>query len=362
MIYHFADCTLDEGCHELYRADQLVTIEPKVFQVLLHLLRHHDRVVRKDELLEQCWPETSVSEAALTRCLAKVRQAIQSSPTGAPIVKTIHRKGYRFMAAVTTAEGITRSEPGHCLPPPPDPGGDPPDKQRRSSRRRAHTVGPPCGRFPRIPPRACATPAWGRTPPVDRAVLYLVRGLPSRQTARSRRPARGGEGAAYAMHRGRPTPGGLCCAVFLGRHPDVLWLSPGAGKRRRASRAGGSELVAGLPTLNARLAPYAGGQIAVQVGVHTGLVIIGETGGGSRQEPLALGEASAVAARLAALALPNTVIVSAATAHLVEGYFVWQALGERQLVGIELRRAHLKGHVSSGPPTIRYGRISRVAF
>ncbi len=54
MIYCFADYTLDPDRHELRCAGQVVATEPKVFQVLLCLLRHRDRVVSKDELLEQC--------------------------------------------------------------------------------------------------------------------------------------------------------------------------------------------------------------------------------------------------------------------------------------------------------------------
>jgi DNA-binding winged helix-turn-helix (wHTH) protein len=57
MLYCFHDYTLDEARRELRQRDQLVAIEPKMFQVLLYLLQHHDRVVRKEELLEQCWPE-----------------------------------------------------------------------------------------------------------------------------------------------------------------------------------------------------------------------------------------------------------------------------------------------------------------
>jgi predicted ATPase/class 3 adenylate cyclase len=98
----------------------------------------------------------------------------------------------------------------------------------------------------------------------------------------------------------------------------------------RAVRAA-LELVAGLPALNANLPPYAGRQIAIQIGIHTGPVIIGETDGSARQAPVALGATPAVAARLAALAAPDTVLISAAAARLVEGYFVWQALGEHQI-------------------------------
>ena len=100
MIHGFHDFTLDQGRHELRRAGQVVSVEPKTFQVLLYLLQHRDRAVTKDELLEQCWPGMFVSEAALTRCLAKIRQAVQPSSAGPLVIQTVHRLGYRFVATV----------------------------------------------------------------------------------------------------------------------------------------------------------------------------------------------------------------------------------------------------------------------
>jgi len=116
MLYAFGDCILDADRHELCRAGQVVAIEPKVFQVLLYLLQHRDRVVTKDDLFAHCWPETFVSEAALTRCLAKVRQAVQAGRTGAPIIKTIHGHGYRFAAAVTTPADAPWPDQATALP------------------------------------------------------------------------------------------------------------------------------------------------------------------------------------------------------------------------------------------------------
>jgi predicted ATPase len=72
----------------------------------------------------------------------------------------------------------------------------------------------------------------------------------------------------------------------------------------------------------------------VRVGIHTGLVVVGEVGGGSRQEQLALGETPNLAARLQGLAAPDTVVVSPATFRLVRGYFTAQELGDQHLKGI----------------------------
>jgi DNA-binding response OmpR family regulator len=101
MMYRFGNYELDAQRCELRCAGQQVAIEPKVFEVLVYLLQHRDRVVTKEELLEQCWSGTFVSEAALTRCLAKVRKTVQPEPTGPPVIKTIYGRGYSFVAPVT---------------------------------------------------------------------------------------------------------------------------------------------------------------------------------------------------------------------------------------------------------------------
>jgi class 3 adenylate cyclase len=102
---------------------------------------------------------------------------------------------------------------------------------------------------------------------------------------------------------------------------------------QRAIRTG-LAIINAMPALNQRLAPAHGIQLAVRIGIHTGLVVIGEMGAGSRQEPLALGETPNVAARMQELAAPDTVVISAATYRLVEGYFACETLGERALKGV----------------------------
>ncbi|MGE0825007.1 MAG: adenylate/guanylate cyclase domain-containing protein [Candidatus Binatia bacterium] len=74
--------------------------------------------------------------------------------------------------------------------------------------------------------------------------------------------------------------------------------------------------------------------LQVRIGVHTGLVVIGEIGGGEKKELLALGETPNIAARLQGLAEPNTVLISAATQRLIEGYFESQPFGSHILKGI----------------------------
>jgi predicted ATPase len=77
-----------------------------------------------------------------------------------------------------------------------------------------------------------------------------------------------------------------------------------------------------------------GEQVAVRLGVHTGLVVMGDVGAGAHHEPLALGETPNIAARLQHLAAPNTLVISAATQQLVAGYFRCKALGTHTLPGL----------------------------
>ena len=102
---------------------------------------------------------------------------------------------------------------------------------------------------------------------------------------------------------------------------------------QRAIRAG-LGLLAALGDLSTRLQQAKGIQLAIRVGIHTGLVVVGAMGGEGRQEQLALGEVPNVCSRIQGLAEPNTVAMSATTYHLVQGYFDCEALGEQTLRGV----------------------------
>jgi class 3 adenylate cyclase/predicted ATPase len=101
----------------------------------------------------------------------------------------------------------------------------------------------------------------------------------------------------------------------------------------RAVRTG-LGIVNAVETLGHRLQPERGVELAVRVGIHTGLVVVGEVGGGTRHEQLALGETPNIAARLQDLAEPGTVVISVATHRLVRGSFECRDLGTRRIKGI----------------------------
>jgi len=101
---------------------------------------------------------------------------------------------------------------------------------------------------------------------------------------------------------------------------------------QRAARAG-LGIMEAIEQLNIRLTQERGVHLAVRLGIHTGLVVVGEVGGGTRQEQLALGETPNLAARLQSIAAPNTVVISAATLPLLGGFFACQSLGTPLLKG-----------------------------
>jgi class 3 adenylate cyclase len=101
---------------------------------------------------------------------------------------------------------------------------------------------------------------------------------------------------------------------------------------QRAVRAGLGTVEA-LGQLNTRLAQERGVSLAVRLGIHTGLMVVGDVGGGTRQEQLALGETPNLAARLQAMAAPNTLVISATTYQLLGGFFACQFLGAQLLKG-----------------------------
>ncbi len=101
MIHAFADFELDADLYQLRRGGQPVKLEPKVFNVLAHLITHRDRLVTKQELFERLWPGEFVSDSALTYCIKAARKAVGDDGAAQRVIATVHRRGYRFVAPVS---------------------------------------------------------------------------------------------------------------------------------------------------------------------------------------------------------------------------------------------------------------------
>jgi predicted ATPase/class 3 adenylate cyclase len=124
-------------------------------------------------------------------------------------------------------------------------------------------------------------------------------------------------------------------AQYLGDGLLVYFGYPQAHEddAQRAVRTG-LGILAAMEDLHTRLQQAKGIHLAIRVGVHTGLVVVGEMGGAGRQEQLALGEVPNVCARIQGLTAPNTMVISDATYRLVQGYFGCQDLGAQTLRGV----------------------------
>src|SRR5215468_9898859 len=96
----FGDCELSVERIELRRAGRIVDLEPQVFDVLAYLLRHRERVVPKTELLDQIWGNRFVTDSALSSRIKSARRAVGDTGRDQRIIKTIHGRGYRFVADV----------------------------------------------------------------------------------------------------------------------------------------------------------------------------------------------------------------------------------------------------------------------
>ncbi len=100
VVFRFDEYELDRRSFELRRSGAPLKLEPKVFDLLAFLVAHRDRVVTTRELFESLWPDEFVTPSALSRCVMEARRAIGDDGTSQRIIKTVHGRGYRFVAAV----------------------------------------------------------------------------------------------------------------------------------------------------------------------------------------------------------------------------------------------------------------------
>lgn len=97
----FADHMLDTARRELRRGSEPVALEPQVFDLLVYLIRNRDRVVSKDDLLDAVWGGRIVSESTLTSRINAARKAVGDSGAAQRLIRTVPRKGFRFVGEVT---------------------------------------------------------------------------------------------------------------------------------------------------------------------------------------------------------------------------------------------------------------------
>ena len=110
MIHRFGECELDEARRTLFRRGHEVRLQPKVLDLLLFLIRHRERVVPKEVLFRELWPDVIVTEASLTRLVKEARRAVGDDGRRQRVLRTSHGRGYRFAAVVHAKDGEGQGE------------------------------------------------------------------------------------------------------------------------------------------------------------------------------------------------------------------------------------------------------------
>jgi adenylate cyclase len=109
-IYRFGTFEVRPRVRQVRNAGAVVEAQPKAFDLLLYLIENRDRVVDKDELLTKLWPGTVVSESALTQVVRKARSLVGDDGSRQTIIRTIQRRGFRFVATLDPTSEAPRAE------------------------------------------------------------------------------------------------------------------------------------------------------------------------------------------------------------------------------------------------------------
>ena len=108
MKLAFGDCILDLAARQLSRDGKVVTLEPKMYQLLEVLIQRRPAVVTNQELDELLWPKSYVVRASLTRLVSELRAALGDTPSDSQIIRTAYKVGYSFCADVRTLADSNR--------------------------------------------------------------------------------------------------------------------------------------------------------------------------------------------------------------------------------------------------------------
>jgi len=324
MIYVFGAYEFDTDRRVLRLAGTPVDLEPKVFDLLAYLIQHHDQFVSRDKLYAQLWSQQFVSEAALTYCISEARKAVGDNGRAQRVIKTVHGRGYRFIAPVTKRlPGSTAGEAATVPSTLPKADQLPPATPEQSE--------------PAVPPQRADTAAraWPVPPALgaERRQLTVLwcRGVASSVHPRLLDPEE--------IHQVIQEVQRVCDQViqrfdgWVAQHFGdgfVVYFGYPRAHEDNARRAVHTALaiVGSMARLSQEFKGQHGVEFTVQVGIHTGIAVISALASGDSRVQPALGDTPHIAAQLANLAAPNTVVVSPATLQLIEGYFVCRALGD----------------------------------
>jgi DNA-binding winged helix-turn-helix (wHTH) protein len=115
VIYEFENFLLNPERHELRRGTRVIPVEPQVFDILEYLIRNRERVVSKDDLIEAVWNGRTISDSTLSSRITTARQAVADRGKEQRLIRTIARKGFRFVGEVRERSGSS-TETAHAQP------------------------------------------------------------------------------------------------------------------------------------------------------------------------------------------------------------------------------------------------------
>ncbi len=118
MIYRFDRFRVDDVDFRLSADETPVALEPKTLRLLLYLVEHRNRLVRKRELLDQVWEDANVAESTLTRSVGLLRKALDDDSRNPRYIETVPTAGYRFIGQVDVSDGTTVAVPASEIPAP----------------------------------------------------------------------------------------------------------------------------------------------------------------------------------------------------------------------------------------------------
>src|SRR5215471_10396025 len=116
--YRFGPFLVDRARYRVYRGADVLELTPKLLDLLLHLVDHAGSLVTKEQLLDALWPGANVTDNALAQAVPELREALDDDAATPRFIKTVARRGYRFIAPVeiikvapeeTTASAMVRS-------------------------------------------------------------------------------------------------------------------------------------------------------------------------------------------------------------------------------------------------------------
>ena len=376
MIYTFDEYALDTQLYELRHAGALLQLEPKVFDLLVDLIQHRDRIVSKHELLEHLWPSQFISDATFDHCIMAARRAVGDDGQRQRVIKTIRGRGYRFVAALVAPANDTSSAAGASAPQTlstalgaasldcPQCQHQNPDAARFCTACGAllqqvcaqcqHQNAPgskfcaACGAA--CMPHALVQARDSNAPPLTYTPRHLAEQILTTRSALEGElkqvtvlfcdlPDSTGlaerlgpecmhallqrffELALEAVHRYGGTINQFLGDGFMALFGAPLALEDHARRGVLAALALHESLrvhQADLARLQTEASPEPPRQIQIRAGCNTGVVMVGSIGDNLRMDYTAVGDTSNLAARLEQLAIPGTILMSDTTARLVQ--------------------------------------------